>query len=97
MKNAKSNTLKFYSAWVERASQSEFDFVDMVYEECERHYSAGGDMVVECLSPTNILEEFTSLSGVKEYCGLLVDRALDCRWGEDCDLELLRKENYDKW
>lgn len=94
----KSNTLRnSYSTWLALATLAQREFVDAVYAMCEQHYGGGGDTVVECYSPNEILDEFTSLDDVKEYCGLKVEQALNYRWGEDNDPELKRHERFKEW
>lgn len=93
----KSNTLKLYADWVNRSSAEVVAFVDSVYALCEEHYAAGGDVVVECMSPTEICGEFKSLRDVRKYCGLRVSREADCRWGEDSDPEVARLRAFDEW
>lgn len=81
----KSTTLPLYRAWLATATPEQIEFVDSVYEICERNYEAGGDMVVECVSPEEVLKEFTSLDEVKETCLLHVEQEQNARWGEDSD------------
>ena len=93
----KSNTLPIYKKWLETAAVPEVAFVDAVYEMCERNYEAGGDVIVECFGPEDILNEFIALGDVKEYCGLRVEQSLNCRYGDDDDPELITYENYKNW
>lgn len=55
-----------------------------------RNYSAGGDVIIECFSDREIMEEFEDLDDVKTYCGLKVEAELNARWGEDDDACLKR-------
>ena len=91
----KSATLKIYKNWTAAAPQ--LTFVDAVYAMCEEHYDAGGDTICECYTPDEIIAEFTNLDEVKEHCGLKVEQALNCRWGEDSDPEVKRQERYNEW
>jgi len=94
----KSSTLRnSYSTWLALATLAQREFVDAVYAMCEEHYEAGGDTIVECYSPREICEEFTTLDEAKEYCGLKVEQALNCRWGEDNDPEVGRQERFKEW
>ena len=93
----KSGTIKLYSVWLEGASPEAVEFVDAVYALCEKHYSAGGDTVVECMGPNEVLETFKSLRDVRSFCGLRVSREADCRWGEDSDPEVARLRAFDEW
>jgi len=79
------------------ATPAQREFVDAVYALCEEHYSAGGDTIVECFTPTEIIDEFSSLDQVKQYCGLKVEQALNTRWGEDTDPEVERAERFREW
>lgn len=81
----KSSTLPIYKSWLEAASQESIDFVDSVYALCEEHYEHGGSVVVEAMTPGEILEEFKDLAQVRKYCGLRLEQALNARWGEDDD------------
>jgi hypothetical protein len=92
-----SNTITLYKTWLATAAVPQIAFVDAVYAMCEEHYGEGGDSVVECLSPGEILAEFTTLEDVKRYCGLLVEQALNTRWGEDNDPEIARAERFREW
>lgn len=90
----KSIVITYYKRWLESAAPEAIEFVDSVYEFCEKHYEAGGDTICECLDPSDIMEEFKTLDDVKEYMGIKVEQALDCRWGEDDDPELYRYEKF---
>lgn len=94
-----SQTITIYKTWLETAAEDDIEFVDAIYAECEEHYSDGGDTVVECMSPTEVLEAFKAgRISVREYCGLQVEQALNARWGEDNDPELARAERHrDNW
>ena len=93
----KSNTLSIYKTWLATAAVPQIAFVDAVYEMCEKNYEAGGDTIVECYDPAEILAEFDTLDEVKEFCGLRVELALNARWGEDSDPEVAQAERYDDW
>lgn len=71
-------------------SPEKIAFVNSVYELCERNYDKGGDIIIECWEPAEILDSFLTLDAVREHCGIMVDKALDARWGEDTDPELRR-------
>lgn len=90
----KSSTLPIYKTWLAAATPEQIDFVDQVYATCEEHYEHGGDRVVECWDPTFVLEYFTDINEVQEFCGLAVEQELNCRWGEDDDPELQRHEDF---
>jgi hypothetical protein len=94
----KSKTLQScYKNWQVIATPVQREFVDAVYAMCEEHYDAGGDTIVECFAPDEIIEEFTSLNDVKQYCGLQIEQALNTRWGEDDDPEVKRSERFKEW
>jgi hypothetical protein len=93
----KSNTLPIYKEWLSQASPEQIDFVDSVFAECEKHYNAGGDNVVETFEPDEIVQQFKSLDDVREYCGLKVEQESNARWGEDSDPELKRLKDFDQW
>lgn len=85
-----NNLTHLYKDWQATASAKDVEFVDSVFALCEKNYEAGGDVVVECLGPQDILEKFKSLDEVREYCGLLTENATNFRWGEDTDPEVNR-------
>lgn len=93
----KSKTLPIYKHWLATAKAKQIAFVDEVFAMCEANYAAGGDTVVECMSPQDILDEFKSLRDVKKYCGLIVEQATNCRWGEDTDPEIERLRAFEDW
>lgn len=90
----RSQTLKIFKRWLELATEEQKKFVDDVYFVCEKNYSAGGDEICECWTPSEICEEFSTLDEVRTYCGLKIERSLNCRWGEDSDPELETAENF---
>lgn len=94
----KSGTLRHcYRDWQQIATAEQLAFVASVYAECEAHYAAGGDTVVECFTPSEIVAKFTSLADVRDYCGLKVEQELNTRWGEDDDPQLKRMADYNEW
>lgn len=95
MNNVKSETLRSYdrSDWGASATPEQVSLVDEIYIACEQHYSQGGDVVVECFTPTEILEKFKSVEEVREFCNLSQEQRLNARWGEDSDIEL----KQEKW
>ena len=96
-----SQTINIYEKWLQTASQEDIEFVDAIYRECEEHYDDGGDTVVECMSPAEVLEAFRDdehAMSVREYCGLMVEQATNTRCGEDSDPGLVRAERFnDNW
>lgn len=93
----KSATLPIYKTWLATATEAQIEFVDSVFEVCERNYSRGGDVVVECYTPEEILDEFKTLNDVREFCGLKLEQAANCRWGEDTDPEVERLDAFKEW
>ena len=85
--------------WIAKSNptESQIKFVDSVYDMCERNYERGGDVIIECWLADRILEEFKTLKDVKEYCGLMVEQALNARWGEDSDPQLEAYEAHKDW
>ena len=92
-----SKTLAIFTTWLATASAAQIAFVDAVYAECEKNYENGGGMIVECYTPDEIVAEFETLSDVRELCGLLVEQALNTRWGEDNDPEVGRADRFRDW
>lgn len=89
-----SKILPIYKTWLATATPEQIEFVDTVYATAEEHYEEGGDRIVECWDPANVLEYFKDIKEVQEFCGLAVEQELNCRWGEDSDPELKRMENF---
>lgn len=87
------------TAWIleSKPSEAQIKFVDSVFLVCERNYERGGDNITECFTPQEILEEFTTLKEVKEYCGDMVEKALNAREGTDSDPQLLVYEMHQGW
>jgi len=93
----KSETLKIYDKWLTTAMPEQIELVDGIYHECEQHYEDGGDTIVECFTPDEVLEEFKTIAEAKAFCGLKVEQATNCRSGDDNDPELERLKNFEKW
>ena len=72
-------------------------FVKEVRDLCTRNYDKGGDTIIECYTDEEIVSEFKTLDEVKKFCGLKVEQALNCRWGEDSDPEVARAERFKQW
>ncbi len=92
-----SSTLPIYKEWLANASKEAIAFVDLIYHECEQHYSAGGDIIIECWEPGEILEEFESIDDVKEFIGLKVEQALNQREGNDDDWQVGYANRHEEW
>ena len=93
--NYNSNTIRCYKHWLFAVRDSDsVAFVDSVYAFCEEHYSQGGDEIVECFTPTEILKEFDTLNDVKAFIRIRLDNALNCRYGSDDDPELKRSQDF---
>ncbi len=43
-------------------------FCDEVYLFAEDHYSSGGDTIVECYTPKEIVKDFQTLDDAKRFC-----------------------------
>lgn len=92
----KSNALKhFYKDWLKTAEQAEIELADNIYHICEQNYSAGGDTIVECYTPEEIIEQFKTVDQVKSLIGLKIEQELNARLGEDTDPQLERQRNYE--
>jgi hypothetical protein len=90
----KSKVLPIYKTWLASATPEQVEFVDQVYAICEEHYEHGGDRVVECWEPKNVLEYFEDIKEVQEFCGMALEQELNCRWGEDSDPEVERMDSF---
>jgi len=84
-------------AWLVKATLEQIELADAIFAECEAHYSAGGDIIVECYTPAEVVAEFGSVADVVGFCGLKVEQELNARWGEDADPELDRMKAHDEW
>ena len=93
----KSSTLSIYERWLETATTEQIEFVDAAYKVCEDNYENGGDTICECYTPSEVIEDFSSLNEVKDFCGLKVEQSLNSRWGGDSDSELERYTNFKRW
>ena len=93
----KSSSLRSYKDWLSKALPQQIDFVDTIYDMCEKNYENGGDVVVECYGPEEILERFKTLDECKELCGLIVEQAANARCGEETDPELKRLDAFKNW
>lgn len=94
----RSNNLRnCYKSWASQACPTEAAFVDAVYALCEEHYAEGGDRIVECFDPRDIIKTFRGINDVKEYIGLHLEQALNARWGEDTDRELEEHRRGQDW
>ena len=94
----KSGTIGIYTKFLKSASEDQIELVDSIYKACEDNYCRGGDLVVECYSPEDVLETFESLEEVKEMIKDLVEEELNCRWGSDDDPQLERYErSQEEW
>ena len=54
----KSKVLAIYKTWLASATPEQIEFADQVYSICEEHYESGGDRIVECWEPKDVLEFF---------------------------------------
>lgn len=94
----KSGSLRsVYSRWVATASETQVELVDAIYKTCEDNYENGGDTIVECYTPDEILAEFSSVDDAKAFCGIRIESELNARWGDDSDSELRRAERFENW
>lgn len=84
------NLTHYYKSWQSTATPEQIAFVDSVYELCERNYDAGGDMIVECYDPDDVVRDFKTLDDVRDRVGLHNEAATNARWGEDSDPEVNR-------
>jgi len=93
----KSNTAKLYAKQMAQLLPEQAAFVDEVYRECEEFYACGGDAIVECYSPIEIVDEFDNMTQVHDYCRLVREKATDQRWGIDDDPQLDALDRCDDW
>lgn len=79
------NLRNIYRDWVAKACPVQVAFVDEAYALCESRYEEGGDRIVECWSPEEIVKTFRGMEDIRKYLGLVTEQALNTRWGEDDD------------
>ena len=91
-----SGTLGLYDEWLATANEGQIAYVDAIYHEAEENYSRGGDEIVECYDPEEVLESFKNVGAVKKFCKAIVERALEYRNGDDTDSEWLRYLDFKK-
>lgn len=84
----KSNVLSLYTSWVETASPEDLKKADDFYFICEQNYEAGGDAIVECYSPEDLLREFKTIMDLRIAVERHNEQGTNCRWGEDTDPEV---------
>lgn len=84
----KSESIFAYKRWITAATDEQLDLVDRIYQDCEKRYDQGGDAVVECMTPDDILKAFGSVEEARTYCQLKAEQATNCRWGDADDPEL---------
>ena len=72
-------------------------FVEAVKADCRKWYAAGGDVIVEAWSDREIVAEFSSIAGVREYCAARVEDATNYREGLDDDPELVAYDKCQEW
>lgn len=92
-----SQNAKLYATKMGKLTPAQAEFVDSVYAMCEEHYEDGGDVIVECYEPAQIVERFQTLADVREMCGMRAEQALNAREGTDEDHELEYYERAQKW
>lgn len=92
----KSGVINIYKNWLKTATPEEVAFVDAVFALGEANYDNGGDTLVECFDPDEILAEFKDLNEAKEFCGIRCEQALNARWGEENDPQVKTMQRYEK-
>jgi hypothetical protein len=83
-----SATLRIFKKWLSTATPDQIAFVDSVYRQCENLYECGGDYIVECFEPCEIVTHFQTLNDVRESIKWRLEQALNYRLGSDDDSEL---------
>jgi hypothetical protein len=75
-----SNSLRTtYKNWTETATPAQIELVDAIFAKCEECYEDGGDTIVECFRPAEILEQFKSVKEAMDFCELKAEQALNTR------------------
>lgn len=93
-----SHNLKHcYKAWAAQACPTQVAFVDEAYALCEAHYGEGGDRIVECWTPQEIVKTFRGMEDIRKYLGLVTEQALNTRWGEDDDPQVDEYRKAQEW
>ena len=97
--SCKSKTLpSVYSSWLKTTDHcaDSIQFVDTVYELGEQTYTCGGDVIVETMTPEDILKQFdfNDIDDATQYIKCQLENALNCRLGSDDDPELIRYRKF---
>lgn len=78
MRTMKSSSAKrTYAKKVAELTTEQAQLVDSIYHWAEENYEEGGDTIVDCYTPAEILESFTSLEDAIETCGIIKSRRED--------------------
>lgn len=91
-----STTLRYcYESWIAQATPEQIAHVDMIYALCEKNYEAGGDVIVECYEPSQLIS--MSFADICNRCDLWTEQLMNTRPGEDTDPQLEQHANNLQW
>lgn len=90
----RSGTLRgCYKSWQNQATPEQIELVDAIYLVCEQNYEAGGDVIVECRTPEELLDDDDWFVSVEMW----VEQHLNTRPGEDSDWQLGMYDRMTEW
>jgi hypothetical protein len=71
----KARVTSIYTSKLAALTPEQVAFVDEVYAKAEANYEEGGQWVVECMEPSDILDRFKSMKDALKYMGLKQEQA----------------------
>lgn len=71
----KSTTIALYSKKTADLTPGQIEFVDNIYAWAEKNYQKGGDTIVECMDPNEVLSEFKTLGEAIRMCKIRKDHS----------------------
>ena len=86
---------KEFDEWCERIGPERLAFVDKVYLLAQKHYTAGGDIIIETFTPREVEASFKTIADMQEYCDLKAQQALNARLGCDDDPQLKTMREFE--
>lgn len=75
-----SPTLSLYTRWLASASEADIQRVDNIYRWAEDNYGDGADVIVECMSPEDILEECPTITDARRLASLRMEQEANTKY-----------------
>ncbi len=72
----KSQTINIYTRHnaLDGLTQEQIAFADSVYYAAEQSYDDGGDTIVECMTPAEVIREFSTIEDAMDFCDVRYER-----------------------